>query len=190
MQRRNWPSASHFNPRSPYGERHIRPGLPPTGSRISIHAPLTGSDNRSRRFGRCRLYFNPRSPYGERHESTAQIEADLQFQSTLPLRGATLVEPVETVPPTISIHAPLTGSDRTNDEDNAVSANFNPRSPYGERPLMEALDQEGWAISIHAPLTGSDFQTVTVKIYINPYFNPRSPYGERRPTDILQSDTI
>ena len=80
---------NYFNPRSPYGER---PGdyVPQNvGSQISIHAPLTGSDD----------------------ESTAQIEADLQFQSTLPLRGAT----------TVAINQ------------RGGPADFNPRSPYGER---------------------------------------------------------
>ena len=56
---------------------------------------------------------------------------------------------------TISIHAPLTGSDR------------------GRRSRLS-----GDVISIHAPLTGSD-QTFLTLIRSITYFNPRSPYGER-----------
>ena len=33
---------------------------------ISIHAPLTGSDPKCGREFKLALYFNPRSPYGER----------------------------------------------------------------------------------------------------------------------------
>ena len=57
---------------------------------ISIHAPLTGSD-----LGRpvCFLTpcdFNPRSPYGERLFRPFRLGIFFQFQSTLPLRGATI----------------------------------------------------------------------------------------------------
>ena len=61
--------------------------------------------------------FNPRSPYGERPVINVDFNGNRLFQSTLPLRGATPAEPVETVPPTISIHAPLTGSDRYKNKD-------------------------------------------------------------------------
>ena len=144
----------HFNPRSPYGER------------------LT-----------CRFkeeqheYFNPRSPYGERQFVQDFIFLDGVFQSTLPLRGATTSLPRRpgfpgfqstlplrgatgppgrrNHPPRISIHAPLTGSDDSLGQGIFVSQDFNPRSPYGERP---------------PPLRVSDFEC---------HFNPRSPYGER-----------
>ena len=78
----------------------------------------------------------------------------------------------------ISIHAPLTGSDPPIEILGSFRGNFNPRSPYGERPpkfwsplnscgFQSTLPLRGatcpvflvpfpdW-ISIHAPLTGSD----------------------------------
>ena len=100
---------------------------------ISIHAPLTGSDPRFNRFSSFRLYFNPRSPYGERPpfnvtlpgkddfnprspygERPYHLDPILRqhiFQSTLPLRGATIMRRTPKVTVKISIHAPLTGSD-------------------------------------------------------------------------------
>ena len=57
----------------------------------------------------------------------------------------------------ISIHAPLTGSDRTFRMHLSPARNFNPRSPYGERRFVP--NPKRWPeskISIHAPLTGSD----------------------------------
>ena len=82
-----------------------------------------------------------------------------------------------------------------------LNANFNPRSPYGERPLriysrggtrifQSTLPLRGATfgiedvaaalyISIHAPLTGSD---PGLSLFFGGCydFNPRSPYGERR----------
>ena len=57
--------------------------------RISIHAPLTGSDPSSASQRPPATYFNPRSPYGERPILAYELEDKVQFQSTLPLRGAT-----------------------------------------------------------------------------------------------------
>ena len=102
----------NFNPRSPYGERlgllgvfaqmeRISIHAPLTGSDvaavrgtsveiISIHAPLTGSDS-IRVHGRHTVrYFNPRSPYGERPGINVDFNGNRLFQSTLPLRGATV----------------------------------------------------------------------------------------------------
>ena len=80
--------------------------------RISIHAPLTGSDLLLDQRLRLLSNFNPRSPYGERLSTPKDGGETDGFQSTLPLRGAT-AQPVETLPlETISIHAPLTGSDK------------------------------------------------------------------------------
>ena len=56
----------------------------------------------------------------------------------------------------ISIHAPLTGSDALTLIIGSKIYDFNPRSPYGERPRRCCPLAVRW------------------------YFNPRSPYGERR----------
>ena len=101
--------------------------------------------------------FNPRSPYGERHKSTLPTAFFTEFQSTLPLRGATWMSGLSVLVSYISIHAPLTGSDRV---------------------TPDSFIQE--IISIHAPLTGSDF-LVVLGISNSRDFNPRSPYGERLP---------
>ena len=59
----------------------------------------------------------------------------MEFQSTLPSRGATTAGQIQVEPQTISIHAPLAGSDvQKPTEENYIHDNFNPRSPRGERP--------------------------------------------------------
>ena len=146
--------------------------------RISIHAPLTGSDFLNERQSRKKSNFNPRSPYGERPK---------YFNS-------------HSCPDLISIHAPLTGSDEKNQGGNSNVFYFNPRSPYGERPpncwptakrrlFQSTLPLRGATtksarifdligISIHAPLTGSD-PPLPGTLSRCRDFNPRSPYGER-----------
>ena len=125
-------------------------------------------------------YFNPRSPCGERPQLRPQFWITEQFQSTLPVWGATLS-------PVVSLQ---------------LSAYFNPRSPCGERrapyPALAPPSPEfqstlpvwgatyvrkGWnvysTISIHAPRVGSDLREALEQI-TNWDFNPRSPCGERR----------
>ena len=148
-----------FNPRSPHGERllcmtqfnresEFQSTLPARGatpasfqtlcaSRISIHAPRTGSDRDGEAAAAEWRYFNPRSPHGERHSALGSVSIHAQFQSTLPARGATSA----------------TRWHRRS------STNFNPRSPHGERPDSLSASLRGQQISIHAPRTGSDRTT-------------------------------
>ena len=146
-----------FNPRSPYGERPFGKGeevmakifqstLPLRGAtgeyrateklqRISIHAPLTGSDLTRPGISRRGGYFNPRSPYGERH-ICPELAADAEEISIhAPLTGSDRLAVIMMRLIDISIHAPLTGSDP-----------------------IKACTHASTPISIHAPLTGSDFQ--------------------------------
>ncbi len=145
----------NFNPRSPYGERRCIPQEKAIG-----------------------YYFNPRSPYGERLYMFSQSFDVDKFQSTLPLRGATMYLRYVGALHFISIHAPLTGSDRVYFDVHQTFSDFNPRSPYGERlkPLGDSPSRID--ISIHAPLTGSDRHSIG-QIADQKHFNPRSPYGER-----------
>ena len=77
------------------------------------------------------------------------------FQSTLPLRRATMAN--QPVPQTadISIHAPLAESDMQTWTNRKHIRNFNPRSPCGERPRSPPPSR------------------------CSNYFIPRSPCGER-----------
>ena len=59
--------------------------------------------------------FNPRSPCGERHLAKDFSVDRLQFQSTLPMRGATKSGFQEPYRCPISIHAPHAGSDFQSD---------------------------------------------------------------------------
>ena len=151
-----------FNPRSPYGERLFSGGCCPATKVISIHAPLTGSDP----------------------DNVTVAQGDTKFQSTLPLRGAT-IHPLVCGPNLqISIHAPLTGSDpfefglaggvekfqstlplrgatAPTQIPNFNRDNFNPRSPYGERPIQRKASVQSIIFQSTLPLRGAT-------IHINP----------------------
>jgi len=152
----------NFNPRSPCGERR-QPGHPPEG-RVKFQStlPVWGATVICYNSQKHRCHFNPRSPCGERHPGNVDMIAQKQisihaprvgsdppargliyskeeFQSTLPVWGAT---PYGHVPAAevvvISIHAPRVGSDPGFKVLLRKVADFNPRSPCGER-LFDAL---------------------------------------------------
>ena len=58
-------------------------------------------------------------------------------------------------------------------------ADFNPRSPHGERRLRRGYANRWRGISIHAPRTGSDPKALPPVRRSHTDFNPRSPHGER-----------
>ena len=147
--------------------------------------------------------FQSTLPVGGATTSNRHSADVAEFQSTLPVGGATLVKSVNRlVVIVISIHAPRGGSDRgVTTTASGSSANFNPRSPWGERPDTLVLRLTRQQISIHAPRGGSDFgvtlsgAAVAISIHAPRggsdlkmalranaimHFNPRSPWGERQ----------
>ena len=110
-QERLLQGVAYFNPRTPCG---VRP------RRFSA-AARPCSD------------FNPRTPCGVRPSAEKETTFQYPFQSTHPLRGATLYASEIALIKRISIHAPLAGCDR---------------STQCDRLLV--------GISIHAPLAGCD----------------------------------
>ena len=100
------------------------------------------------------------------------------FQSTRPVRGATLTPKHGKLSPCISIHAPRAGRDAAAAVTPLAADYFNPRAPCGARPLVyieEVTQQEFQStrpvrgatqisflslrdlpISIHAPRAGRD----------------------------------
>ena len=111
----------NFYPRSPRGERRFpAPPLSPD-LQISIHAPRVGSDIQN---------------------GNLELDASVQFLSTLPAWGATYSIIVLPIP----------------------AVNFYPRSPRGERRGGSEQGHTNPAISIHAPRVGSDRVNVAHRI--------------------------
>ena len=145
-------------------------------------------------------YFNPRSPCGERLPWSGSGAADKPFQSTLPVRGATvtgyniegITEFQSTLPVRgateigkwvqkafeISIHAPRAGSDQWRSPALQSQIYFNPRSPCGERPTNLLRCPVRAEFQSTLPVRGAT-SFVSKNINISENFNPRSPCGER-----------
>ena len=123
--------------------------------------------------------FNPRTPRGVRPSSGAACEKADVFQSTHPSRGATQQTSGQSGAASISIHAPLAGCDRPQQEAARSPRNFNPRTPRGVRRAADPHPAVRGAISIHAPLAGCD---AVPRRRIRPihHFNPRTPRGVRQ----------
>ena len=153
-----FPECRNFNPRSPDGERQRQHEQDDADDCISIHAPRMGSDPLHATPKHVRQLISIHAPRMgsdvRRHRIAAQAEE-------------------------ISIHAPRMGSDRGRRSRRSGCADFNPRSPDGERLRHMYGLASTRIISIHAPRMGSDPRnSSTANSWI--YFNPRSPDGERR----------
>ena len=101
----------------------------------------------------------------------------------------------------ISIHAPRGGSDWQEDDDHGRCGYFNPRSPWGERPVKSRLApdirnfnprspwgerpqvfgtlQAGIRFQSTLPVGGATLEEALKKNAEYEDFNPRSPWGER-----------
>ena len=95
--------------------------------------PARGATGTAAVRGAAATDFNPRSPHGERPTVSTAVTRTKRFQSTLPARGATWCNPPYGRRIGISIHAPRTGSDPRQRLHCPRGADFNPRSPHGER---------------------------------------------------------
>ena len=123
----------NFNPRSPRGERRDQNTDEISMFCISILAPRGGSDRCVVRSTIVILNFNPRSPRGERPKVSPGRTSSTKFQSSLPAGGATYDYINNIDDARISILAPRGGSDGRFVFGPYSPANFNPRSPRGER---------------------------------------------------------
>ena len=179
----------HFNPRTPCGVRPFSAFLSIFFHVISIHAPIAGCDPIC---GSSKSMFS-------------------KFQSTHPLRGATVIRQRDSILFTISIHAPLAGCDQRRPRSRITINNFNPRTPCGVRlrfdrvlrrapvfqsthPLRGATFAGRYVvfrffISIHAPLAGCD-TLVQQGSKFNNNFNPRTPCGVRRWLSVIIGSSL
>ena len=147
-------------------------------SRISIHAPRTGSDP-------C---FRASAPKPAISIHAPRTGSDQRYE-----RGSVS-------PSGISIHAPRTGSDGFWHGFYCSLQHFNPRSPHGERHLAVKVLTEIFLFQSTLPARGATFalcKDLQLAIFQSTlpargatwlsasahsgewHFNPRSPHGER-----------
>ena len=172
-------SRTDFNPHSPCGERPALIWTSTTNCLFQSTLPMRGATPAFRYVRGCTINFNPHSPCGERlpqrhpHSASGKyfnphspcgerppsapvspLRPEFQstlpmrgatyavchavprrrgFQSTLPMRGATIAGHRHRAVGHISIHTPHAGSDSWFLTSPKSYGNFNPHSPCGER---------------------------------------------------------
>ena len=196
--------SAYFNPRSPHGERPMPAFGRPASTLISIHAPRTGSDRLPPSRPLPCLRFQSTLPARGATNAVFITSDTTIFQSTLPARGATGKSELGAALALFQSTLPARGATGRGLHQRGRDADFNPRSPHGERLCQVEVLCTPPRISIHAPRTGSDhlsYSTWSRRTHFNPrsphgerpqrppvkhwraYFNPRSPHGERRDDD-------
>ena len=148
------PPRTDFNPRSPCGERPGSTRRERWRWRFQSTLPVWGATHEVAHDVVDRLFqstlpvwgatplvsaveqqglFQSTLPVWGATWSVTQLFTLVRFQSTLPVWGATLGVEVDLLRADISIHAPRVGSDAPHLGCRGERANFNPRSPCGER---------------------------------------------------------
>ena len=158
-----------------------RAGHPRANRRTSDRPSLRGATSHARRAGLESSNFNPRTPCGVRRPRTCSIPADVGFQSTHPLRGATAANVVLTFFRGIfqSTH-PLRGA-TPSEQRKCARTSFQSTHPLRGATDHRVLFWHAEPISIHAPLAGCDCCNRRPCEGVR-YFNPRTPCGVRPAT--------
>ena len=99
------------------------------------------------------------------------------FQSTHPLRGATVQHPVILGDQNISIHAPLAGGDFFATAGGIVTLDFNPRTPCGVRRVHACSSVPLCNFNPRTPCGVRQLSDFRESAHI--HFNPRAPCGAR-----------
>ena len=133
---------THFNPCSPCGERRKLILTPYIRYLFQSTLPLRGATALPSAIVLGRSDFNPRSPCGERLALVKTTIDWLGISIHAPLAGSDDVDKKIRDLSDISIHAPLAGSDMTESNPVIVFANFNPRSPCGERLTVQSAGRQ------------------------------------------------
>ena len=140
---------------APHTGRDTRKLLRPSKDFISIHAPHTGRDrDRPIRPGGI-TYFNPRAPYGARHMDGDVVYRNVVFQSTRPIRGATIHRDVPKRYSGISIHAPHTGRDCWSRRLPRTSVRFQSTRPIRGATTLPSAKQSEQQFQSTRPIRGA-----------------------------------
>ena len=174
-----------FYPRSPCGER-LRCNLTLFAYSLFLSTfPLRGTSSDLDCIYRGNIYnFYPRSPCGERPDAGKTAPVLPLFLSTFPLRGTSQKNYDGLVDRQISIHVPLAGNVRESQPKHIPNPYFYPRSPCGERLVIQNTNRFSQTFLSTFPLRGTSSHRRQMPGQ-PPYFYPRSPCGERLPIYLL-----
>ena len=198
--RRRCVPRSHFNPRSPDGERLERKGRQLHATTISIHAPRMGSDQETIPIGletqfqstlpgwgatgcsRCHhrrtVYFNPRSPDGERRSIRASARPTIHFNPRSP-DGERLSNVYDLVNRLrFQSTLPGWGATRLPDAIRGTPKRFQSTLPGWGATFVEFSRAGSVGFQSTLPGWGATCRSACSPC-LSRHFNPRSPDGER-----------
>ncbi len=125
------------------------------------------------------FYFNPHSPCGERRLKQLYETKQRQFQSTLPMRGATRWIAIRSSNSPFQSTLPMRGATTVRAGQRTAICNFNPHSPCGERHTRWSKTIRVLVFQSTLPMRGATLLHFQIVLLLG-YFNPHSPCGERR----------
>ena len=126
----------NFNPRTPCGVRRVDGVALTAAYAISIHAPLAGCDVSVLFLSTAHDRFQSTHPLRGATIQRAGLAAFLaRFQSTHPLRGATLRSHRQRRQGRFQSTHPLRGATPNCRPSRKTQRDFNPRTPCGVRPI-------------------------------------------------------
>ena len=145
----------YFNPRAPCGARQRQHDALLRQPLISIHAPLAGRDSASMTHFFASPLFQSTRPVRGATLLSVLVYLIIIFQSTRPVRGATSASVRFSGNVNISIHAPRAGRDSPTPEAD-LDAAISIHAPRAGRDAGRDVVRPGEHISIHAPRAGRD----------------------------------
>ena len=168
----------NFNPRSPHRERLV--GTTQVYGRLAFQSTLPSQgateDDVLEKYA---IIFQSTLPSQGATITCIKKITTQTFQSTLPSQGATRRLRGQKGCRDISIHAPLTGSERKKPRQSLKTKYFNPRSPHRERRYSGRKYRTRWHFNPRSPHRERRGRR-TVAGGRPSDFNPRSPHRERR----------
>ena len=168
-----------FYPRSPRGERRRYTARLCHYDFISIHAPREGSDHlRHHRLLATKRFLSTLPARGATYHVKA-VPPSRQISIHAPREGSDLVDVPAILAIDISIHAPREGSDPHLCGHGVRHQDFYPRSPRGERRIIQMAPRPHSKFLSTLPARGATSKRPT-SASITSYFYPRSPRGERQ----------
>ena len=146
-------------------------------SGISIHTPHAGRDRVAERESNPNIYFNPHAPCGARLATVLTKSPRTEFQSTRPMRGATLHLPQFSDTQIFQSTRPMRGATLEQLLPPSWQKFQSTRPMRGATRVIERGKFVG-AISIHTPHAGRD-GVLGARADKSPDFNPHAPCGAR-----------
>ena len=141
---------------APHAEGDSGHAIDGPGEVVSIHAPHAEGDGWKPARRRPRERFNPRPPCGGRHSTSVGYSFEPVFQSTPPMRRATVADRTDGRGPDVSIHAPHAEGDQSA-EGRDLGGQVSIHAPHAEGDGSAGRLAEGHhQVSIHAPHAEGD----------------------------------